>query len=211
MENKKQNIVVIDYGMGNLGSVSNMLKFIGANNKITSDLDQIRKADKLILPGVGHFDKAIQNIHQLNLMDTIKKKVLIDQIPILGICLGMQLLCNNSEEGQGNGFGFIEAQVKKFKFSRSIDLKVPHMGWNQIKILKNDSKIIEGLEDKTRFYFVHSYYVKCNKINDILTKTVYGNEFVSSFEKNNIIGVQFHPEKSHKFGIKLFSNFINRF
>lgn len=211
MTTNSKQIVVIDYGMGNLGSIANMLKYLGANAIISADKAVIEKADKLILPGVGHFDRAMQNIHQLGFIELIQQKVLSEKVPIMGICLGMQLLCNSSEEGADKGLGFVDANVVKFNFDKSQNLKVPHMGWNKVALAKPDSLITRGLSEEARFYFVHSYYVTCNSSEDILTKSTYGHEFVSSFEKNNIVGVQFHPEKSHKFGITLFRNFIENF
>ena len=204
-----KKIVIIDYGMGNVGSISNMLKFIGVDSFITSDLETIEKADKIILPGVGHFDRAMNNIIELNLVDILLKKALVDKVPFLGICLGMQLLCRHSEEGNRNGLGLINADVIEFKLERPY--KVPHMGWNQIEPC-NDSKILTGLDSTSRFYFVHSYYVKVDDSSNVLTYSDYGNKFVSGITNNeNIIGVQFHPEKSHKYGVTLFKNFIEKY
>jgi len=208
---KSESIVVIDYGMGNLGSIANMLKYLGASAVISADKTLIEKADKLILPGVGHFDRAMQNINQLDLFNLIQYKALDQQVPIMGICLGMQLLCNFSEEGNDKGLAFVDAEVVKFNFEKSQNLKVPHMGWNKIEIAKSNSLITKGLTDYARFYFVHSYYVKCNNESGVLTRSLYGHSFISSFEKNNIVGVQFHPEKSHKYGITFFRNFIENF
>ena len=205
------NIVVIDYGMGNLGSISNMLKYLGYSAKISSDKTVIENADKLILPGVGHFDRAMQNINRFDLFNLLQFKALDKQIPIMGICLGMQLLCNSSEEGIDKGLAFVDAEVVKFNFEKPQNLKVPHMGWNNVEMSKPDSLITNGLTEEARFYFVHSFYVRCNNESDVLTRTFYGHSFVSSFEKNNIIGVQFHPEKSHKYGVTLFRNFIENF
>ena len=204
-----KKIVIIDYGMGNVGSISNMLKFIGVDSFITSDLETIENADKIILPGVGHFDRAMNNIIELNLVDILLKKALVDKVPFLGICLGMQLLCRQSEEGNRNGLGLINADVIEFKLERAY--KVPHMGWNQIEPC-NDSMILTGLDSTSRFYFVHSYYVKVDDSSNVLTYTDYGNKFVSGITNNeNIIGVQFHPEKSHKYGVTLFKNFIEKY
>ena len=204
-----KKIVIIDYGMGNVGSISNMLKFIGADSFITSDLETIEKADKIILPGVGHFDRAMNNIIELNLFDILLRKALVDKVPFLGICLGMQLLCRHSEEGNRSGLGLINADVIEFKLESSY--KVPHMGWNQIEPC-NDPKILTDLDTTSRFYFVHSYYVKVDDTSNVLTYTDYGHKFVSGITNNeNIIGVQFHPEKSHKYGVTLFKNFIEKY
>jgi glutamine amidotransferase len=200
-------IVIIDYGMGNLGSIANMIKKVGAKSIITSDLEEIKRADKLILPGVGSFNNGMRELKELGLIDTLNTKVLEDKTPILGICLGMQLMTQSSEEGELDGLGWIEAESKRFV---SKSLKVPHMGWNIIYNQK-ESKLFTPTDDEERFYFVHSYYVSCNNREDILTTTSYGHNFVSSFEKENIVGVQFHPEKSHKFGMRLFKNFVERY
>lgn len=204
------SIVIIDYGMGNIGSIANMIKFVGAKSIITSDKKIIEKAKKVILPGVGHFDRAMQNIQQLDLQELITYKATEEKIPFLGICLGMQLMCNRSEEGNLDGLKFIDAEVLHFSFDDDSQLKIPHMGWNTI-IKNKENPIIDDLDDASRFYFVHSYYVKCNHEADTLTYTNYGNKFTSAFSLDNIIGVQFHPEKSHKFGVKLFQNFIEKY
>ena len=203
-------ITIIDYGMGNLGSVVNMIKKVGGKSIITSKKEDIKNAKKILFPGVGAFDNAVKNLKNLGLWDLIKEKVLVEKVPIMGICLGMQLLTKGSEEGNLEGFGFIDAYAKKFKFESS-DLKTPHMGWNIAHIQKK-SKLFEGIEkEENRFYFVHSYAVECNNKEDILTITNYGYDFVSSFERDNIIGCQFHPEKSHKFGMRLFKNFVENY
>jgi len=204
-------IVIINYGMGNLGSVKNMFKKIGEPAIISSDINEIKRATKILLPGVGSFDNAMKNLDKLGLIEIIKEKVLVERIPIMGICLGMQLLTKGSEEGTLEGFGFINAYSKKFNFD-SIDkiLPIPHMGWNKAYI-KKESNLLQQEEKEKRFYFVHSYAVECANQEDILTITNYGYDFVSSFEKNNIIGCQFHPEKSHKFGMNIFKNFVEKY
>ena len=193
--------------MGNIGSIRNMFKYLGTPVVVSSDPQIIKTADKLILPGVGHFDKAMQNINSLGIFNSIRDKALIQKTPILGICLGMQIMCKSSEEGVLPGLSLVKAEVRRFKFDDEVKLKIPHMGWNNIEINKQ-SDILFNLDDNSRFYFVHSYYVSCENRNDILTYTNYGGNFVSSFQSDNIIGVQFHPEKSHKFGISIFKNFI---
>ncbi|MCX8059000.1 MAG: imidazole glycerol phosphate synthase subunit HisH [Spirochaetes bacterium] len=206
-------ITIINYNLGNPGSILNMVKKAGYSAIISSNIDDINKATKLILPGVGAFDNGINNLKELNLFDILNEKVLIKKIPILGICLGMQLMTKSSEEGKEKGFGWINAETKKFNFTaiENKNLKIPHMGWNIVNLRKN-SKLFYGMENQeNRFYFVHSYAVNCFDLTDILTTTFYGYDFVSSFEKENIIGVQFHPEKSHKFGMQLLKNFIERY
>lgn len=202
-------IAIVDYKMGNLGSISNIIKKIGHQSIITSDPNVIANASKIILPGVGHFEKAMQNLSDLKLIDILTKKALDEKIPILGICLGMQLLTSHSEEGNTIGLNWIEAKTKKFELSQFHDLKIPHMGWNLISIPKEYS-ICENLTNDSRFYFVHSYHVVCDHDENVLMTTKYGNEFTSAIIKDNIIGVQFHPEKSHKFGMQLFKNFIEK-
>ncbi len=200
-------IIVIDYGMGNLGSIANMIKKIGHKCLITSDLEEIKKATKLILPGVGSFDNGMKNLQERGMVEILNQKVLVEKTPILGICLGMQLMTKSSEEGSLSGLRWVDAQTKRFV---SDTLKIPHMGWNIIKHQKN-SQLFDEIEREKRFYFVHSYCVSCNQEADILTNTNYIQDFVSSFEKENIVGVQFHPEKSHKFGMNLIKNFVENF
>lgn len=200
-------IVVVDYGMGNLGSIANMIKKVGHKCIISSDLEEIKKATKLILPGVGSFDNGMKNLNKLGIIELLNQKILIEKTPILGICLGMQLMTKSSEEGNLSGLGWVDAKTNKFL---SDTLKVPHMGWNIIKHQKR-SKLFDEMESEKRFYFVHSYCVSCNDKKDILTNTNYTQDFVSSFEKKNILGVQFHPEKSHKFGMSLIKNFVENF
>lgn len=200
-------IVVIDYGMGNLGSIANMIKKVGYKSLISSDLEEIKKATKLILPGVGSFDNGMKNLQERGMVEILNQKVLVEKTPILGICLGMQLMTKSSEEGSLSGLRWIDAQTKRFV---SDTLKIPHMGWNIIKHQKN-SQLFDEIEREKRFYFVHSYCVSCNQEADILTNTNYIQDFVSSFEKENIVGVQFHPEKSHKFGMNLIKNFVENF
>jgi len=201
-------ITIIDYEMGNVGSIQNMFKYLGIKSVIESNPDKIKNASKILLPGVGAFDTAMKKIKERNLDEVLNEKVLKEQVPILGICLGMQLLTNSSEEGELEGLGLISAKTIGFKQSIKKQLKVPHMGWNTIKIVQKNPLTL-GFEklDETRFYFVHSYFVKVNDEKNALFKTAYGLEFDSAIVKDNIFGAQFHPEKSHKFGMKLFENF----
>ena len=199
-------ITIIDYGMGNLGSLNNMFKRIGVASEITSDHEKLLKAAKIILPGVGAFDAAMERINEGRFREILNKKALEDKIPILGVCLGMQLLTDSSEEGKLPGLGWIPAKTTKFSFDRESKLKVPHMGWNRV-YEKHASPLIKDLPPEPRFYFVHSYYVKAEDENYVLTTTTHGVEFNSIIQKENIYGAQFHPEKSHKFGMKLLENF----
>jgi glutamine amidotransferase len=204
-------IVIIDYQMGNIGAIVNMLKRIGIESSVSSNIEDIKKADKLILPGVGSFDEGIKNLEQLNLISVLSEKVIEGETPILGICLGMQLFSKKSEEGILEGLGWIDGEVKKFKFNNNESgqnrLKIPHTGWNTITIKKQDV-LFEEMPEESRFYFVHSYHFNCGNVDNVLATTDYGYEFSSIIKKENIIGVQFHPEKSHKFGMKLLKNFV---
>jgi glutamine amidotransferase len=203
-------IVIIDYGLGNLGSVANMLKKIGAPAVVSSDRSVIEKAEKLILPGVGAFDAGMKNLEALGLIPLLNFRVLEQKTPILGVCLGMQLLCRQSEEGQLPGLGWLDAEVVRFKFDNiTDDLKIPHMGWNTITVCQPHT-LFADLEAENRFYFVHSYHANCADRRDILAQTNYGYDFTSAVVKDNIMGVQFHPEKSHKFGMRLYKNFAER-
>lgn len=198
-------IVIVNYGLGNLGSIQNMLKKIGVKSTISSEHSVIASADKLILPGVGNFGKGMQELEKKGLKDVLCKKVLVDKIPILGICLGMQLMTNRSEESDIKGLGWIKADTLKFRFD-NVNMKVPHMGWNTVNV-SNGNKILAESNEEIRFYFVHSYYVKVQDEKNSIAKTIYGLEFDSAFNMQNIYGVQFHPEKSHKFGMLLLKNF----
>lgn len=200
-------ITVVDYGMGNLGSILNMFKKIGVESKLSSNFSEIEGASKLILPGVGAFDNAMLRINELGLKGLLDYKAMEEKTPILGICLGMQLMTNNSEEGLHAGFGWINANTKKFNFNNNSKLKTPHMGWNKTSI-SNNNPITYDLIEESKFYFVHSYYVRVVNEKDSILKTTHGIEFDSAITNSlNIYGVQFHPEKSHKFGMKLFENF----
>lgn len=200
-------ITIIDYGMGNLHSVAKKIKALGHTPIITSDPKEIAKADKLILPGVGHFGKAMENLDKLRLVDVLNETTLSKKVPILGICLGMQLMANKSEEGNTLGLGWIDTEVVKFNVKDTLKYKVPHTGWNQITMLK-DSLLMKGIPDLSEFYFVHSYHLKSCNQNEILNETEYEYSFTSAIEKNNIFGVQYHPEKSHDVGKQLLKNFI---
>jgi len=200
-------ITIVDYGMGNLGSVVNMFKKVGAQAEVTGDLDKIDKATKILLPGVGAFDAAIDRIDKGGFREVLNKKALQDNTPILGICLGMQLLTRRSDEGTLSGLSWIAADTLKFTFKPEQNLKIPHMGWNFVREV-NSSPLTQGLPEESKFYFVHSYYVKADSEKSVIMQTNYGQYFDSVITNgNNIFGAQFHPEKSHKFGMKLFANF----
>ncbi len=201
-------ITIVDYGMGNLGSIQNMFKYIGIDATIQSDADKIKNASKILLPGVGSFDTAMKKINKSDLIEVLNEKALKEQVPILGICLGMQLLTNSSEEGDLQGLGWINAKTMSFKDRIDKKYRIPHMGWNIVN-KSNESLLTDGFEEfeETRFYFVHSYFVKVEDEKNSILKTNYGLDFDSAIQKDNIYGAQFHPEKSHKFGMKLFENF----
>jgi glutamine amidotransferase len=202
--------MIIDYGMGNLRSVEKKFNRIGAKVKVSSDPHDIGKSDCLVLPGVGHFESGVRNLIDYNLWDTLNEAVLIKRKTVLGICLGMQLMANRSEEGNVNGLGWIDAEVVRFQIENKQKYKIPHMGWNTIERVK-ECDLFNEIDASDDFYFVHSYYIKCKEAGDILTNTEYENKFVSSVLKENILGFQFHPEKSHDAGEKLLSNFIKQF
>jgi glutamine amidotransferase len=203
-------IIVIDYEMGNIGSIINMIKKAGCEAVLSSDLARIETAEKLILPGVGSFDTGMQNLDKLDLIDALRRRVIREKVPILGICLGMQLLSEKSEEGVLPGLGFISGQTVKFKFDHvNANLRIPHMGWNSVNI-KKESPLFYEMYENPIFYFVHSYHIVCNNAEDVLTTTSYGYEFASSLQRENIFGTQFHPEKSHKYGLRLIKNFVEQ-
>ena len=202
-------VVIVDYGMGNLKSIVGALNHLGVDNvKVSNDKNEINSAEKLILPGVGAFKLAIKNIRHLNLDKVLKDNVLLNKKPLLGICLGMQLLSESSDEGgYREGLKFISGRITRFE---SCDLSIPHIGINQVKLSK-DSKLYSGFQQElVDFYFVHSYKMNTNeKMKQGITN--YTCDFVSSFEKENIAGVQYHPELSQANGLKVLSNFLNLF
>jgi len=200
-------IAIINYGMGNLGSVKRKLDRIGTPSIVTSDPDEIRSSQKLILPGVGHFASAVNELKLRGLWDLLNSEVLTEKKPILGICLGMQLMTGYSAEGNVRGFGWFDAKVVRFHVSDTLKYKIPHIGWNTIKIEKPDN-LFNGLKFQTGFYFVHSYHIICKDPSDILCFTEYEYPFASGIQKDNITGFQFHPEKSHDAGEELMKNFI---
>lgn len=197
---------IINYALGNLGSIQNMLKVIGEKSVISSEKDILDKCDRYILPGVGAFDAGMQKLNESGLGDFIKEKVLVEKKPILGICLGMQLLGRKSEEGTLPGLGLISFDNIHFRLNDT-ELKVPHMGWDIVKF-KQQKPLNKNLEGTQRYYFVHSYHAKCDSEENVLMTCDYGYEFAASVIKDNIMGVQFHPEKSHDFGMALLTNFV---
>ena len=199
-------IAILDYEMGNLRSIQKKFDFCGIKTIITNNPLIIEKSDKLILPGVGHFKTAMDKINNNQLSPLLNYMVLEKRTPILGICLGMQLMAKFSEEGNANGLSWIDASVKKFNVINNLKYKVPHIGWNDIE-KKKDSPLIKNINETDKFYFVHSYHLVCDDPSDIMTETIYEYKFTSSIMKNNIFGVQFHPEKSQKQGELILKNF----
>ena len=197
-------IDIIDYGIGNIGSIQNMIKFIGGNSRIISRPEEILSSNKLILPGVGSFDTAMSKLKESNLVDSINLSAKKGTY-IFGICLGMQLLFEKSEEGELEGLGLIKGSVIKF---RDNSFRIPHVGWNKI-YTKNKSLLFNDISEQQKFYFTHSYHVECSNSEEIIATTNYGINFTSAVESKNIMGTQFHPEKSHKYGMKLFTNYSN--
>lgn len=205
-------LVIVDYGVGNLTSIKNMLYKLGYHDVVVSkDQSQIMDADKLILPGVGHFDYGMRQLRASGLVDTLNHVVIEEKKPLLGICLGAQLLTRGSDEGTEKGLGWIEADTVKFD-SSIIDsgLKVPHMGWSDVDANRS-SRLFQDMYEEPRFYFVHSYHIVCDNPSNVVVKANYGFEFTAGLENGNILGMQFHPEKSHKYGMKLLSNFIKHY
>lgn len=200
-------IIIVNYGLGNLSSVLNMITKAGGQATIVSDPNILTEADKIILPGVGAFDHGMSNLHNNGWINALNEAVLVNQVPILGICLGMQLMCKSSEEGILPGLGWIDADVKRFKLPAESVLKIPHMGWNTVDIAK-PNPLISDKEGEQRFYFVHSYHAVCKNPLDVLATSYHGYEITSAFSHNNVYGVQFHPEKSHRFGMALLKKFI---
>lgn len=202
-------IAVIDYGMGNVCSIVNMLKKIGVAASLASNAEEIKTADKIILPGVGSFDTGMFMLNKCGLIDAIKQHAVIEGKPLLGICLGMQMLGRKSDEGKEAGLALIPFDTKHFAFDTN-DLKIPHMGWDITTTCIKDDPIVYDLDVNQRYYFVHSYHAVCDNEENVLMRCEYGYSFAAAVKKNNIYGVQFHPEKSHKYGMALLDNFARR-
>ena len=204
-------VTIIDYGMGNLHSVFKAFKRLGIVANVSSDPKEITGANKLILPGVGNFKRGMRNLQERNLIEPLNSAVIHNAVPILGICLGMQLMTKQSEEGHVDGLGWVDAETVHFDFStlENPNLHIPHIGWNNVNH-DPESLLFSGLETDPSFYFVHSYFVNCTKEDEIAGTTQYGNPFVSAISKNNIFATQFHPEKSHDSGLALLKNFIDK-
>lgn len=198
-------IAVVDYAIGNLAAVANMFSRIGVVCEITSDIEKLKRAEKIVLPGNGSFDACMQGLHATGLIPLLEDRVLHEKTPLLGICVGAQMLGHGSEEGDEPGLGWIDMQVKRFPALP--DLRVPHMGWCNVKQCVPTHALVQGMEEDARFYFVHSYYMQVVNTQDVLLSAHYGLDFAAAVCSQNIIGVQFHPEKSHRFGKQLLERF----
>ncbi len=200
-------IAIIDYGVGNINAFLNIYKQLKIPARTAKNTEELEGADKLILPGVGHFDYAMQRFYDSGMKDTVNSLVLQDAVPVLGVCVGMQMMANNSEEGSLPGLGWINANVRKFDDAqRSAKMPLPHMGWNDVSSSKA-SKLFYNLENDARFYFLHSYYFECESPENSIAVANYGKEFTCASNSDKVYGVQFHPEKSHHYGIQLLKNF----
>ena len=202
-------ITIVDYGSGNIEAFVNIYKRLNIPCEIASTPEQILKAEKLILPGVGAFDETMRTLKNSGMLDALNKQVLENKTPVIGICVGMQILSKRSDEGELMGLGWVDAEVKKFDIVKLTQKPhLPHMGWNTFKHEKNNP-LLKDLNPEKGFYFLHTYYFSCNNQEDILTSTVYGERYTSAINHENIYGVQFHPEKSHSNGVQLLKNFAN--
>jgi len=197
-------VVIVDYGVGNLMAIQNIIKKVGGSSTISSDIEAIKCAEKLILPGVGSFDYCAKQLRQRNLIPTLEEEVFINKKKILGLCVGAQLMTKASEEGNMPGLGWVSASTKRF--DRQLVPVIPHMGWTDVAF--SPSGLTKEFDGDARFYFVHSYHFNFEDNSQVLGTATYGYQFACAFQHDNIFGVQFHPEKSHKYGMRLFKNFI---
>jgi glutamine amidotransferase len=200
-------IAIVDHGMGNLGSVQNMVKRLGGSSVRTANRDEIAAADKIILAGIGGFDGAMERLQELRVVDVLTERALGGRTPVLGVCLGMQLMAHRSAEGEMGGLGWLDAEVKRFQFDGEHPLPVPHMGWEIVEP-KRPSPLFELGAAEPRFYFSHAYHVVCHDPDDIAATADYGGPFVAAIHRGNLLGTQFHPEKSHVFGMDVYRRFL---
>jgi glutamine amidotransferase len=200
------SIAIIDYGTGNTGSILNMLRYLNIGAFVCHETNELKKASRIILPGVGAFDHGMTNLRNSGMADMLYEKIMMRKTPVLGICLGMQLMTLRSAEGMTAGLGWINASTIAFGHQWGEKLRIPHTGWNTVNPVKQ-GHLLRDMPDDARFYFVHSYHLQCHDPGIIAGKTQYGGWFDSVIEHENIFGCQFHPEKSHRFGMKIFENF----
>jgi glutamine amidotransferase len=204
-------IVIVDYRAGNLVSIRNMLRRLGHDCAISGEADDILAAEKLILPGVGHFDYGMNQLRNSGLVDALRRRVVTEETPLLGICLGAQLLTKRSDEGTEPGLGWFDAETVAFDQTRLTSrLRIPHMGWADVRT-ERETKLFADMPPEARFYFVHKYHMTCRSPDDVIVWARHGYDFIAGIERGNIAGVQFHPEKSHKFGMRLLDNFVTKF
>lgn len=201
-------IAIVDYDVGNVASIANMLSKIGAKSMITRDFGALREAEKIILPGVGAFDTAVKNLHEFGLFDVLNDIALVQRKPVLGVCLGAQLVGKRSEEGKLPGFGWLDFELKRFQAKQGERLRVPHMGWNVVRPSRPDIGLFAGVPSPMRFYFVHTFYMEVADPALTLASAFYGQDFTCVVGKDNIVATQFHPEKSHKYGMSLYRSFV---
>jgi glutamine amidotransferase len=201
-------IAIVDHGMGNLGSVQNMLKRLGAPSLRTADPAEVARADKIILAGIGGFDGAMDRLQELDMVDVLNDRAFDGKTPILGVCLGMQLMAHRSAEGQMGGLGWLDAEVERFSFQGDHPLPVPHMGWQEIEATRPSPLFDASPEAYPRFYFSHAYHVVCRDPADVAATAIYGAPFVAAVHRRNLLGTQFHPEKSHVFGMEVYRRFL---
>jgi glutamine amidotransferase len=202
-----QRITIVDYGMGNLHSVRRRFERIGVNTIVASDANDLRRAERVVLPGIGHFQRAMENLRALHLLEALDEVARARRVPVLGICLGMQLMARRSEEGGDQGLGWVDAEVVRFRVDDPVRYKVPHIGWNGITVRK-DSALLKGVPSDGQFYFAHSYHLVTSAASIVLCETAYSHPFASAIESENLFGVQFHPEKSHGVGELVLRNFV---
>jgi glutamine amidotransferase len=199
-------ISIVNYGVSNVGSMLNMMRKLGVPAETVSTPGEIERAEKIILPGIGAFDHGMKTLMEMNLAEPLKQRARAG-VPLLGVCLGMQMLAGGSEEGNIAGLGLIEGRCVRFSPDGQAGIRIPHMGWNELAV-RRENPLLEGLE-RPRFYFVHSYYFVCQDPADELARSSYGIDFTAAVQRGNILGVQFHPEKSHRFGMALLKNFAS--
>jgi imidazole glycerol-phosphate synthase subunit HisH len=203
-------ISIVNYGSGNIRAIGNIYDKLRIPYNVAETAEEIARAEKIILPGVGAFDETMSKLNESGLREILHKKVVEEKKPVLGICVGMQILAKSSDEGSLPGLGWIDGIVRKFDVNKLQHVpKLPHLGWNSIEVRKN-SVLFQNIDFATGFYFIHTYYFSCNREQDILSTTSYGDDFVSAVNHENIYGTQFHPEKSHSNGVELLKNFATQ-